>query len=89
MIVWITGASSGLGLYIAQALRDAGHTVIGGARSFTADERDGIHCLPLDVTKPESIQAFADAALKLAPRVDLLVNAAGILMLGSCEETTP
>ena len=32
--VWVTGASSGLGLHTAMALRDAGWTVIAGARSF-------------------------------------------------------
>ena len=35
MIVWITGASSGLGLHTAKAIAAAGHTVIAGARSFT------------------------------------------------------
>ena len=50
MVVWITGASSGLGLATAQALREAGHTVIAGARSFRAETgADGIHRLPLDV----------------------------------------
>ncbi len=89
MIVWVTGASSGLGLHTAQALVRAGHTVIGGARSFHGDEKDGLHRLPLDVTDEASARAFAEAALKIAPTVDALVQCAGILMLGSCEETTP
>lgn len=32
MIAYITGASSGLGAYTAQALVDAGWTVVAGAR---------------------------------------------------------
>ena len=41
--VWITGASSGLGRYTAQALGEAGFCVIAGARSFTGDKAaDGI-----------------------------------------------
>ena len=89
MIVWITGASSGLGLHTARALRDAGHTVIAGARSFRMEERDGMHCLPLDVTDAASIGAFCRSALRLSPRVDALVHCAGLLVLGSCEETSP
>lgn len=88
MIVWVTGASSGLGMYTAQALRDAGHTVIAGARSFKAGEQDGMHVLPLDVTDDASVDAFAAEALRIASRVDAVVNAAGILDLGSCEETS-
>ena len=48
--VWVTGASSGLGLHTAMALRDDGWQVIAGARSFTGEQRDGMTCLPLDVT---------------------------------------
>ena len=88
-VVWITGASSGLGLYTAQALRDAGFLVIAGARSFkdSAQTEDGIHRLSLDVTSDESAVAFCEAALRISPRVDALVNCAGVLVLGSCEET--
>ena len=89
MIVWITGASSGLGLHTAQALARAGHTVIAGARSFHGDRVENMHRLPLDVTDDASAEAFRDAALKIAPSVDAIVHCAGILMLGSCEETTP
>ena len=88
MTVWVAGASSGLGLSIARALRDAGHTVIAGSRSFHGGEKEGIHTLPLDVTDQASVDTFARAALSLSPTVDALVDAAGILMLGSCEETS-
>ncbi|MGN0778160.1 MAG: SDR family oxidoreductase [Aristaeellaceae bacterium] len=89
MTVWVTGASSGLGLHTARALRDAGHTVIAGARSFRMAKQDGMHCLPLDVTDEDSIEAFRRTALRLSPRVDALVHCAGMLVLGSCEETSP
>lgn len=87
--VWVTGASSGLGLHTAAALRDAGWNVIAGARSFTRPgEKDGIHQLPLDVTDDESADAFCAAALKISPKADALVQCAGMLVLGSCEETS-
>lgn len=88
--VWVTGASSGLGLHTAMALRDAGWTVIAGARSFSEPcEKEGMHCLPLDVTSEESIRNFCDLALEISPWVTALVQCAGMLVLGSCEETSP
>ena len=86
--VWITGASSGLGLHTAMALRDDGWQVIAGARSFSenATAIEGATCLPLDVTSEESIQAFCEKAAAIAPP-DALVQCAGMLVLGSCEET--
>ena len=38
--VWITGASSGLGLACARAFNKAGFRVVSGARSFAASEGD-------------------------------------------------
>ena len=37
---WVTGASSGLGLHTALALRDDGWRVIAGARSFEDGEAE-------------------------------------------------
>ena len=72
--VWVTGASSGLGLHTAMALRDAGWNVIAGARSFQEPEsRDGMTLLPLDVTREESVRAFRDRALAVSPEVSALV----------------
>ena len=85
--VWITGASSGLGRYTAQALGEAGFCVIAGARSFTGDKAaDGIFHLPLDVTREKSVEAFQKAALAISERVDAVVHCAGVLVLGPCEK---
>lgn len=83
-VVWVTGASSGLGLYTAQALQTAGWQVVGGARSFTAAEEPGFLRLPLDVTDEDSAQAFVQQAQARFGPPDALVNAAGILILGAC-----
>ena len=85
--VWVTGASSGLGLHTAMALRDDGWQVIAGARSFTGGQKDGMTCLPLDVTDEESVREFCRRAEEIAPP-DALVQCAGMLVLGSCEETS-
>ena len=85
----VTGASSGLGKAITLALRREGYHVIAGARSFSSAENalgDGIVCLPLDVTDEKSVHAFIQQALHTGKRIDLLVNCAGILCMGACEE---
>ena len=85
--VWVTGASSGLGLHTAMALRDDGWRVIAGARSFEDGEADGMTRLKLDVTDEESVSRFCEKATEIA-LPDALVQCAGMLVLGSCEETT-
>lgn len=89
--VWVTGASSGLGFYTAKALVQEGYLVIAGARSFKPYEGPcecGSHRVPLDVRDPESVRAFKEQAMRISPRVDALYNCAGVLVLGSCEETS-
>lgn len=85
----VTGASSGLGRAIALALNREGYRVIAGARSFSSEDQflgEGISCLTLDVTEEASVQAFFKKALALEKKIDLLVNCAGILCMGACEE---
>ena len=73
----VTGASSGIGAATAERLAAEGFDVVLGARRLdrltALAERIGARALPLDVTDPTSVEAFA-AAL---PRVDVLVNNAG------------
>ncbi len=64
----VTGASSGIGAATAQALTDAGATVVTGSR------RDG----NLDVTDPESCRRFVDDALGRLGGLEILVNNAGL-----------
>lgn len=73
----VTGASSGIGAATARALAKSGFRVVLGARRLDrcveiAAEIDG-QALPLDVTDPESVTAFAAAV----PEARLLVNNAG------------
>lgn len=80
-----------MGFHTALALHNAGFDVIAGARSFVPSAvpgDDGVYRLPLDVTDSESIRCFVQNALNIFPKVDALVNCAGILVLGSCEETS-
>lgn len=87
-VVWVSGASSGLGLQTALALARSGWQVIGGARSFSSGQAPGFTALPLDVSREDSVAAFAAEALRLAGPPRALVNCAGIIVLGACEDLT-
>lgn len=82
----VTGAGSGIGRATAQALAREGAQVIvadidpvgGEATAATIREQGGqASFMPVDMTDPASIQAFAAAAQASCGAVDVLVNAAG------------
>ena len=80
----VTGGGSGLGREIARAFVDAGADVVVLDRDSDALDalEPEIRRLEIDVTEPESVEtAFAGV-----PRVDVLVNAAGVGGWGPTEE---
>lgn len=82
--VLITGASSGYGLETARYFHEQGWKVIATMRRPQPDilpASDRIVVLPLDITDATSIQA----CLKAAGSIDVLVNNAGIGMVGAFE----
>lgn len=84
--VLITGTSSGYGLETARHFHEQGWSVIAtmrNPRTGLLPASDRIRLLPLDVTKPESI----DAVMKAAGPIDVLVNNAGIGVVGAFEAT--
>jgi len=72
----ITGASSGIGAAIAQALKANGARVAGGARR--ADRLETDIALELDVTDPASCERFVADAVQQLGGLDILVNNAGL-----------
>ena len=72
----VTGASSGIGAAIAQALKDNGVRVAGGARR--SDQLETEIALELDVTDPESCERFVEQAVEQLGGLDILVNNAGL-----------
>ncbi|HXF98694.1 MAG TPA: SDR family NAD(P)-dependent oxidoreductase [Gaiellaceae bacterium] len=74
----VTGASSGIGAATVRRLREAGVTVVGGARRVERIEAD--LALPLDVTDEESASAFVARAVAELGGVDILFNNAGLAL---------
>jgi NADP-dependent 3-hydroxy acid dehydrogenase YdfG len=74
----VTGASSGIGAAVAEALQDAGVRVAGGARRV---EQLGTEvALELDVTDSASCERFVAAAVAALGGLDVLVNNAGLAL---------
>lgn len=87
-VVAITGAARGIGLATARACAARGMKVaIGdldlGEAQRAAESIPGAIALALDVTDRRSVDAFLDAAEAQLGPVDVLVNNAGIMQLGS------
>ncbi len=79
--VWLVGASTGIGLACAQALRAAGAQVVVSARNPQgvqewAAQDAGVQWRALDVSDPDQVQATARALQADGP-LDLVVYAAG------------
>ncbi|MER8573752.1 oxidoreductase [Mesorhizobium sp. M1338] len=83
----VTGASSGIGRASAEALVRAGFTVFGTSRR-KANGPDGVTMLICDVTDGEAVAALVSTVLAQTGRIDLLVNNAGVGLLGGAEESS-
>ena len=86
--ILITGASSGIGRAIAGHLALKGYRVFGTSRTPSAETLDGFELLPLDITDDASVQACVAAVLERAGQLDVLVNNAGVDLMGPIEETS-
>jgi NAD(P)-dependent dehydrogenase (short-subunit alcohol dehydrogenase family) len=84
--VLITGCSSGYGLETARHFHAEGWNVVATMRTPREDvlpRSERLRVQPLDVTRPESISA----ALEASGPIDVLVNNAGIGVVGAFEAT--
>jgi NAD(P)-dependent dehydrogenase (short-subunit alcohol dehydrogenase family) len=90
----VTGANAGIGLETARVLAAHGATVVLACRDVakgetaadriaaeTTIERDRLRIVRLDLASLASVRAAADEILASCPRLDLLVNNAGVMAI--------
>lgn len=91
-VIVVTGAGSGLGVGIAQALIEAGSLVVlADLRMASVDQTKAkidpsgarVHAVICDVADEAAVQNMVAAAVKRFGRIDGLVNNAGVITMGS------
>ncbi|OCJ66311.1 short-chain dehydrogenase/reductase [Agrobacterium tumefaciens] len=88
-VVVITGASSGIGQATARLLSQNGYRVFAGSRGpDKSGPFPGVEYGLLDVTSDESVELFIQWILSQAGRIDVLINNAGISLMGPVETTS-
>jgi len=96
-IVWITGASSGIGEAMAYAFAKKDARLILSARRVDALEKVKANCknpslvsvLPLDLAKVNELETIVKTAITLNGHIDILVNNGGISQRSEARETSP
>ncbi len=89
----VTGASSGIGLGITQALLEHSYHVVANSRTISKskDLKPSVDLILVDgdIGKKETAVKVVDAAVRQFGRIDLLVNCAGIYLAKPFTEYTP
>lgn len=94
-VIWITGASSGIGKALAMNLSKKGAKLILSSRRVEALEAAKAKCLnpenisiiPLDLTDINSFNAKTKEAISAFGKVDVLINNGGISQRSTAAET--
>lgn len=82
-VALVTGASSGIGYYAADALCEKGYKVYGMSRH--GSDRPGVRYLCGDVTSKDDIRSVVDKVINESGRIDILINDAGFGISGAAE----
>lgn len=85
-VVFITGASSGIGLATATYLSKKGYRVYGTGRKPSQNDLP-FTLLKMEVSDNESIKAAVNRVIEKEQRIDILINNAGMGITGPIEET--
>jgi NAD(P)-dependent dehydrogenase (short-subunit alcohol dehydrogenase family) len=84
----VTGAATGIGEATARALHAAGYRVFGTYRKLPTKKLPGVDYVLCDVTNDRAVDAAVRDVLAKAGRIDLLVNNAGVGLVGAAEESS-
>lgn len=88
-VVVITGVSSGIGRATAEMFAKRGCRVFGTVRNpAKAQAIPGVVLIEMDVRDEASIERAIQTIIAQTQRIDVLVNSAGVTLLGATEETS-
>lgn len=88
-VVIVTGVSSGIGRAAAMKFAEQGCRVFGTVRNPTkAQAIPGVTLIEMDIRDDVSVDRGIQAIIAQAKRIDVLVNNAGVTLLGATEETS-
>lgn len=88
-VVVVTGVSSGIGRTAAEQFAKRGCRVFGTVRNVaTAKPLSGVELVEMDVRDEASVKRGIQSIIDKAKRIDVLVNNAGVTLLGAVEETS-
>lgn len=85
-VIVITGSSSGIGEVLAKHFVKKGHIVYGLSR--TSKENIQFKHIATDVTNKQNVLSSFQQIINESKRIDVLINNAGIGMLGAVEDVT-
>jgi len=95
-VVWITGASSGIGEALVYAFVSRSATVIASSNDLSGLERvktscsersSMVHCVPFDLSDTEGIEKIVKDQVKNLGKIDYLLNIGGISQRARINET--
>ena len=88
-IVLVTGVSSGIGRAVAAKFVEQGCRVYGTVRSMAkAQAIPGVTLIEMDIRDEASVDHGIEAVIAQSGRIDVLINSAGVTLLGAAEETS-
>ena len=86
MTIIITGTSTGIGFALAEFFGKKGHRVFGLSRKNV--ESQYFKTIPTDITDHLQVQHAVSEILKSEKNIDILINNAGMGMVGAVEDST-
>jgi gluconate 5-dehydrogenase len=95
--VMITGASSGVGAFLAERLAERGANLVLAARrkdrleevAARIGDESRVHVVTCDVVDPEQVASAVASGAERFGRIDVLVNCAGVMDWGPVAEKIP
>ena len=86
-VVFITGASRGLGKALAEKFLEENYIVCSGVRDLSKAPK-GTHPIALDLTREKTLSQAVNDIISSYGKIDLLINNAGIAYVGPVDSMT-